>query len=172
MLGLGEYIEVLPPQMRVSTNWYRGTADAVYQNIYSIGSEQSRYVVVLSGDHIYKMNYQKMLQQHVDSGADVTVATLEVTAQEAAGRFGVLETDGNWRINGFEEKPVSPKRSHLHPDLVNASMGVYIFNTQLLDPGTAGGCRGPQFPARFRQGHTAADLLEISRVRLQFYRRE
>ncbi len=80
------------------------------------------------------MNYQKMLQQHVDAGADVTVATLEITAQEAAGRFGVIETDANWRINGFEEKPANPKRSHLHPDMVNASMGVYIFNTQLLIP--------------------------------------
>jgi glucose-1-phosphate adenylyltransferase len=134
LLGLGEFIEVLPPQMRVSTNWYLGTADAVYQNIYSIGSEHSRYVIILSGDHIYKMNYQKMLQQHVDSGGDATVATFEITPQEAAGRFGVIETDGNWRICGFEEKPASPKRSHLHPDMVNASMGVYIFNTQLLIP--------------------------------------
>src|SRR6266851_2873663 len=134
LLGLGEFIEVLPPQMRVSTNWYLGTADAVYQNIYSVGSEHSRYVIILSGDHIYKMNYQKMLQQHVDSGGDATVATFEITPQEAAGRFGVIETDANWRINGFEEKPTSPKRSHLHPDMVNASMGVYVFNTQLLIP--------------------------------------
>src|ERR1700726_2308828 len=134
LLGLGEFIEVLPPQMRVSTNWYLGTADAVYQNIYSIGSEHSRYVIILSGDHIYKMNYQKMLQQHVDSGGDATVATFEITPQEAAGRFGVIETDANWRISGFEEKPASPKRSQLHPDMCNASMGVYIFNTQLLIP--------------------------------------
>ena len=134
LMGLGEFIEVLPPQMRVSTNWYLGTADAVYQNIYSIGSERSRYVIILSGDHIYKMNYQKMLQQHVDSGADATVATLEITPQEACGRFGVIETDANWRIIGFEEKPANPKRSRLHPDMVNASMGVYVFNTQLLIP--------------------------------------
>src|SRR3989454_11079280 len=73
IMGLGDFIEVLPPQMRVSTNWYLGTADAVYQNIYSIGSERSNYTIVLSGDHIYKMNYQKMLQQHADAGADVTV---------------------------------------------------------------------------------------------------
>jgi glucose-1-phosphate adenylyltransferase len=134
LLGLGDFIEVLPPQMRVSTSWYLGTADAVYQNIYSIGSEQSRYVIILSGDHIYKMNYRKMLQQHVDSGADATVASFEVTHEEAAGRFGILETDSHWKINGFEEKPDSPKRSHLHPDMVNASMGVYVFNTQLLIP--------------------------------------
>src|ERR1700680_2521006 len=84
LLGLGEFIEILTPQMRVSTNWYLGTADAVYQNIYSIGSERSSYAIVLSGDHIYKMNYRKMLQQHVDSGANVTVATLEVPSADAA----------------------------------------------------------------------------------------
>jgi glucose-1-phosphate adenylyltransferase len=132
--GLGEFIEVLPPQMRVSTNWYLGTADAVYQNIYSIGSEHSRYVIILSGDHIYKMNYQKMLEQHIDAGADATVATFEITPEEAADRFGVIEADASWRIIGFEEKPAAPKRSRLHPGMVNASMGVYIFNTQLLIP--------------------------------------
>ena len=134
LMGLGDFIEVLPPQMRVSQHWYQGTADAVYQNIYSIGSEQSNYVFILSGDHIYKMNYQTMLEQHVASGADVTVATIEVDAAAAAKQFGVLETDENWRIIGFEEKPANPKRSRLHADKVNASMGVYLFNTQLLVP--------------------------------------
>jgi glucose-1-phosphate adenylyltransferase len=134
LMGLGEFIEILTPQMRVSTNWYLGTADAVYQNIYSIGSERSSYAFILSGDHIYKMDYGRMLQQHVDSEADVTVATIEVDAAEAAGRFGVIETDANWRVLGFEEKPAAPKRSRVHPDKVNASMGVYIFNTQLLIP--------------------------------------
>lgn len=134
LMGLGDFIEVLPPQMRVSQHWYQGTADAVYQNIYSIGSEQSNYVFILSGDHIYKMNYQTMLEQHVASGADVTVATIEVDAAVAAKQFGVLETDDNWRIIGFEEKPANPKRSRLHSDKVNASMGVYLFNTQLLVP--------------------------------------
>jgi glucose-1-phosphate adenylyltransferase len=134
LMGLGDFIEVLPPQMRVSQHWYQGTADAVYQNIYSIGSEQSNYVFILSGDHIYKMNYQTMLEQHVASGADVTVATIEVDAAAAAKQFGVIETDDNWRIIGFEEKPANPKRSRLHSDKVNASMGVYLFNTQLLVP--------------------------------------
>jgi glucose-1-phosphate adenylyltransferase len=115
IMGLGDYIEVLPPQMRVSTHWYQGTADAIYQNIYSIGSERSSYVIVLSGDHIYKMNYQKMLQQHVDAGADVTVASLEVDADDAAGKFGVLETDRDWRVLRFEEKPAKPARSLIHP---------------------------------------------------------
>jgi glucose-1-phosphate adenylyltransferase len=134
LAGYGEFIEVLPPQMRVSQHWYQGTADAVYQNIYSIGSEQSNYVFILSGDHIYKMDYQKMLEQHVSAGADVTVATLEVDAAAAARQFGVLETDEHWRIIGFEEKPANPKPSRVHPGKVNASMGVYIFNTQLLVP--------------------------------------
>jgi glucose-1-phosphate adenylyltransferase len=134
LMGHGDFIEVLPPQMRVSQHWYLGTADAVYQNIYSIGSEPSNYVFILSGDHIYKMNYQKMMEQHIESGADVTVATLEVTPTEAAGKFGVIETDVNWRIVGFEEKPVNPKLSRMHADKVNASMGVYLFNTQLLVP--------------------------------------
>jgi glucose-1-phosphate adenylyltransferase len=134
LMGHGDFIEVLPPQMRVSTHWYQGTADAVYQNIYSIGSEPSSYVFILSGDHIYKMNYQKMLEQHIASAAEVTVATLEVDAGEAAKRFGVIETDKSWRIMGFEEKPEKPKASSFHDDKVNASMGVYVFNTQLLLP--------------------------------------
>lgn len=134
LVGLREFIEVLPPQMRVSNNWYQGTADAVYQNIYSIGSERSSYVLILSGDHIYKMDYQKMLQQHVDAGADATVATLEVSPEDAAHRFGVIVTDNHWRITGFQEKPAAPARSPFNPGKVNASMGVYIFNTQLLVP--------------------------------------
>jgi glucose-1-phosphate adenylyltransferase len=134
LMGQGDFIEVLPPQMRVSQHWYQGTADAVYQNIYSIGSEQSNFVFILSGDHIYKMNYQKMLEQHVEAGAEVTVATFEVDPKDAAGSFGVIETDQDWRIIGFQEKPAEPKRSRIHPEKVNASMGVYLFNTQLLLP--------------------------------------
>jgi glucose-1-phosphate adenylyltransferase len=134
LMGWGEFIEVLPPQMRVSQTWYQGTADAVYQNIYSIGSEHSNYVFVLSGDHIYKMNYRKMLERHLESGADVTVASLEMDPQEASGRFGIIETDGEGRMIGFQEKPAEPKRSRFNPNKVNASMGVYLFNTQLLIP--------------------------------------
>src|SRR5579864_8509578 len=134
LMGLGEFIEVLPPQMRVSQHWYQGTADAVYQNIYSIGSEQSEYVFILSGDHIYKMNYQTMLEQHVAAGADVTVATIEMDPAAAARQFGIIETDEHSRAIGFEEKPAKPKPSRLHPDKTNASMGVYLFNTQLLVP--------------------------------------
>jgi glucose-1-phosphate adenylyltransferase len=134
LMGLGDFIEVLPPQMRVSQSWYQGTADAVYQNIYSIGSERSNFVFILSGDHIYKMNYQKMLDQHIATGADVTVAVIEVDIDEAARRFGVLEVDRDSRIVGFEEKPAEPKRSPQHENKCLASMGVYVFNTQSLIP--------------------------------------
>src|ERR1700741_15162 len=134
LMGLGEFIEVLPPQMRVSQQWYQGTADAVYQNIYSLGSERSKFVFILSGDHIYKMNYSRMLQQHIDSGADVTVGTIQIPVGEAAHQFGVIEVDKDWRIVGFEEKPAQPKESPHTPGRCNASMGIYIFNTQLLIP--------------------------------------
>ena len=101
---IGEFIEILPPMKRVSENWYMGTADAVYQNIYSIGSEQPKYVLILSGDHIYKMNYERMLKQHRDAAADVTVATLTTDPAECR-HFGVVDIDHDHRITGFLEKP-------------------------------------------------------------------
>jgi glucose-1-phosphate adenylyltransferase len=131
---LGEFIEILPPMKRVSENWYLGTADAVYQNIYSIGSEQPRHVLVLSGDHIYKMNYQLMLDQHVAARADVTLATILIDPSES-DRFGVVDIDRHGAIVGFEEKPKSTRlRSPYHPEMVSGSMGVYLFNTDVLLP--------------------------------------
>jgi glucose-1-phosphate adenylyltransferase len=131
---LGEFIEILPPMKRVSENWYLGTADAVYQNIYSIGAEQPKYVLVLSGDHIYKMNYERMMRQHVDSGADVTLATILIEPQETF-RFGVIDIDREGRIVGFQEKPqITDIRSPYNPRLVSGSMGVYLFNTDVLIP--------------------------------------
>jgi glucose-1-phosphate adenylyltransferase len=131
---LGEFIEILPPMKRVSENWYMGTADAVYQNIYSIGSEQPRYVLILSGDHIYKMNYDLMLRQHKDSGADVTLATILIDPAETR-HFGVVDVDRQSVVTGFEEKPKNTAtRSPYNPEKVSASMGVYIFNTDVLIP--------------------------------------
>jgi len=131
---IGEFIEILPPMKRVSDNWYMGTADAVYQNIYSIGSEQPKYVLILSGDHIYKMNYERMLKQHVDSAAAVTVATL-LTDPEECHHFGVLDVDRDSRIVGFQEKPKTTDiRSPYNPSKISASMGIYIFNTDVLIP--------------------------------------
>jgi len=131
---LGEFIEIMPPMKRVSDNWYLGTADAVYQNIYSIGSEQSKHVLILSGDHIYKMNYQLMLDHHTACGADVSLATILISPDEC-DRFGVVDIDRNGRITGFEEKPKATRlRSPYNPEMVSGSMGVYIFNTDVLLP--------------------------------------
>jgi len=131
---LGEFIEILPPMQRVSKSWYQGTADAVYQNIYSIGSEEPKYVIILSGDHIYKMNYARMLQQHIDKGSEVTLATLPIRPDEV-NQFGVVEVGLNGEVRGFEEKPQETKfRSPFMPDMVDASMGIYIFNTDTLLP--------------------------------------
>ena len=131
---LGEFVEILPPMQRVSADWYKGTADAVYQNIYSIGSERSKYVLILSGDHIYKMNYELMLAQHQGSGADVTVATILVDPSQSKS-FGVVELARDGRITGFQEKPkVTDLRSPYNPEKISASMGVYLFNTDVLIP--------------------------------------
>jgi glucose-1-phosphate adenylyltransferase len=131
---LGEFVEILPPMQRVSANWYMGTADAVYQNIYSIGAEQPKHVLILSGDHIYKMHYGKMLEHHEQSEADVTLATLPIDPSEVS-RFGVVEVAKNGEVVGFDEKPKSTKfRSPFNPNMVDASMGIYLFNTDVLLP--------------------------------------
>ena len=131
---VGEFIEVLPPMKRVSDQWYQGTADAVYQNIYSIGSEQPKHVLILQGDHVYKMDYGKMLKQHLDSAADITLATIQVDLDQTR-HFGIVAVDKDGRVSGFEEKPkVTQLRSHLNPSRVNASMGVYLFNADVLIP--------------------------------------
>jgi glucose-1-phosphate adenylyltransferase len=129
---LGEFFEIMPPMQRTGANWYMGTADAVYQNIYSIGSEQPKYVIILSGDHIYKMDYSGMMKQHKESGAEVTIATLPIAPDEVS-QFGVVEVARNGEILGFEEKPKSTSfRSPFNPNAVDASMGIYIFNTEVL----------------------------------------
>ena len=126
---LGEFIEVLSPQKRVGEHWYLGTADAVYQNLYSILREKPRYLVVLSGDHVYKMDYAKMLRFHQERGAGATMAALEVPSEEAS-RFGVLQVDGQDRLTGFLEKP-----RHLPAGgQVLASMGIYVFDMDVLVP--------------------------------------
>jgi glucose-1-phosphate adenylyltransferase len=131
---MGEFVEILPPMKRVSENWYMGTADAVYQNIYSIGSEQPKHVLILSGDHIYKMDYGKMLDQHRHSAADVTLATIQINPDEAY-RFGVVDIDRDYRVNGFLEKPKQTDlRSPWNANKISASMGIYLFNTDVLIP--------------------------------------
>jgi glucose-1-phosphate adenylyltransferase len=127
-----ESFDILPASQRVSeTQWYEGTADAVYQNIDIIESYDPKYMVILAGDHIYKMDYELMLRQHVDSGADVTVGCLEVPRMEATG-FGVMHVDDKDQIIAFVEKPADPPGIPGKPDFALASMGIYVFNTKHL----------------------------------------
>jgi len=129
---LGEFIDIMPPTKRVGDDWYTNTANAVFQNLHTIVQEGPEYVLVLAADHIYKMNYALMVEQHRRSGAEVTVATI-LERPEDASRFGVAEIDADGRLVGFEEKPAVPRRmSPYNPDYVSASMGVYIFNTSTL----------------------------------------
>jgi glucose-1-phosphate adenylyltransferase len=127
-----ESFDILPASQRVSEDqWYSGTADAVYQNIDIIEPYAPKYMVILAGDHIYKMDYELMLRQHVDSGADVTVGCLEVPRMEATG-FGVMHVDEKDRIMHFVEKPKDPPGIPGQPDMALASMGIYVFETKLL----------------------------------------
>lgn len=128
---LGEFCQVLPPMQRVSEAWYQGTADAIYQNLYSIGAEPSKYVLILSGDHVYKMDYRLMIKQHIEAGAEVTVGTIEFDRSEAS-RFGVVEVDSRDRIIGWQEKPQNPKPSPHDASKCHVSMGIYCFNRDLL----------------------------------------
>jgi glucose-1-phosphate adenylyltransferase len=129
---LGEFVEILPASQRYSDDWYQGTADAIYQNLDIIRSEMPEYVLVLSGDHIYKMDYGEMLVAHVESGADMTICCLEVPVEEAANAFGVVEVDPSRRVIGFQEKPEHPTPIPGQTALTLASMGNYVFNTEYL----------------------------------------
>ncbi|RMD52008.1 MAG: glucose-1-phosphate adenylyltransferase [Nitrospirae bacterium] len=128
---LGEFVITIPPQQRVGEKWYEGTADAVYQNIYVIANEDPAYLFILSGDHIYKMDYSEMLAYHLMKGADCTLAAIEVKKEEAT-RFGVLQVDEDSRIIGFQEKPEKPQTIPGNPEYCYVSMGVYLFNTGSL----------------------------------------
>ena len=130
---LGEYIEAIPPMKRISDDWYLGTADAIYQNAQSVVGETPDLVLILSADHIYKMNYHQMVEWHRSHTADVTIATIQIAPHEAR-RFGVAKIGPDHRVTGFEEKPQhgNPVRSVFNPDMVSASMGIYIFNTDVL----------------------------------------
>lgn len=127
-----EGFDILPASQRVSEDmWYRGTADAVYQNIDIINGYDPKFIVLLAGDHVYKMDYEPMLQQHVDTGADVTIACLEVPQKDAIS-FGIMHVDERDRIIGFLEKPKKPPAMHGKPGVALASMGIYVFETEYL----------------------------------------
>lgn len=169
-----ESFDVLPASQRVSENqWYEGTADAVFQNIDVIESHGPEYMVILAGDHIYKMDYELMLQEHVNAGADVTVACLDVPRMEATG-FGVMAADETGRITAFVEKPADPPAMPGNPDLALASMGVYVFKTSVLfdqlrrDAATPGSSRDfgrDIIPFMVRSGKAVAHRFTQSCVR-------
>jgi glucose-1-phosphate adenylyltransferase len=128
----GEFVEVIPAQQQVGETWYRGTADAVYQNLDVILSHRPKHVLVLAGDHIYKMDYGPMIAYHVEKGADITVGVVVLPAKESRS-FGVL-TATEWnRVTKFSEKPAVPDTLPTRPDSILASMGIYVFNTRLLE---------------------------------------
>ena len=128
---LGEFIEVIPAQQRINEQWYQGTADAIFQNIYTLQEERPDLILILSGDHIYKMNYRKMIDFHLGKNADLTVAAIRMDRQ-LSREFGVIEVDRDWQIIGFEEKPEEPKTIPGDAEGILASMGIYVFNTEIL----------------------------------------
>jgi glucose-1-phosphate adenylyltransferase len=129
---LGDYIYCVPAQQKIGAEWYLGTADAVRQNLDLIRGIDTKYLMVLSGDHVYKMDYSQMLNYHKMKNAELTISAIRVRKEEAAGRLGVLEADENARILGFEEKPDQPKTLINAPDFALASMGIYLFNIDIL----------------------------------------
>ena len=128
---LDEYVNLIPAQQRVGEVWYLGTADAIYQNIYVLQMDRPDLVLILSGDHIYKMNYMEMIDSHRERRADLTVAVIEMD-KNLSRQLGVIQVDEEFRIIGFEEKPEKPKTIPGQPDLILANMGVYVFNTEAL----------------------------------------
>ena len=129
---LDEFVEVLPASQRAGGEWYQGTADAVYQNLDIMRTHKPRFVLILAGDHIYKMDYGDLIVKHVETKADMTIACLEVPLEEAAGAFGVMTVDDSGRIIEFNEKPANPAPIPGQPDMCLASMGIYLFNTAFL----------------------------------------
>ena len=129
---LGEYIELLPAQQRIGESWYLGTADAIYQNFYTVEIDKPDEVLILAGDHIYKMNYYTMIDFHREVDADLTVGVVEVE-KERSSHLGVVEVDNLGRVRGFQEKPAKPKTIPHQPDKVYASMGIYVFKHPVLE---------------------------------------
>ena len=128
---LGEFIDIVPPQQRIDEHWYQGTADAVYQNIYAMEKERPKYVVILAGDHIYKMDYAKLIQDHINREADLTIAALRVKT-DAGRQFGIMQVNRENRVEGFQEKPAEPLTIPGDPEHALASMGVYVFTARFL----------------------------------------
>lgn len=128
---MGEYITAVPPQMRTGESWYSGTADALYQNLYLLERSGAKRVLILSGDHIYRMDYAAILRRHAELDADLSVACMRVPVKQASG-FGIMTVDEQDRVTGFDEKPAHPKPLPDNPDVSLASMGIYVFNSDVL----------------------------------------
>lgn len=129
---LGEYIDLIPAQKRVGEDWYKGTADSIYQNIYTIEMERPSYLLLLAGDHIYKMDYRNILNFHIENKAVLTVAGIEMDISKAR-EFGVIEVDSSMSITGFQEKPISPKAIPGRVGKAFVSMGIYLFNKEIAE---------------------------------------
>jgi len=128
---LGQFIELLPAQQRIGDSWYLGTADAIYQNLYTLDMDKPDEVLILAGDHIYKMNYYSMIDVHREQNADLTVGVVEIDKTKSR-HLGVIEADAKGRVTGFQEKPASPKTIPGKPDKIYGSMGIYVFNQSVL----------------------------------------
>ncbi|MDX1778764.1 MAG: sugar phosphate nucleotidyltransferase, partial [Thermodesulfobacteriota bacterium] len=128
---LGEFITVVPAQQRINEQWYKGTADAIFQNIYLLQKDLPELTLILSGDHVYKMDYREIVDFHREKGADVTIGAVEVD-KKLSREFGVIQVDSDYRITGFQEKPEHPQTVPEKPDKILASMGIYVFDTELM----------------------------------------
>ena len=128
---LGEFIDIIPAQQRIGADWYKGTADAIYQNIYAIQDYNPKLILILAGDHIYKMDYRKLIECHLERGAAMTVGCIRMPKEESVN-FGIIEVDGKNQVSGFQEKPEKPKTIPSAPDQIYGSMGIYLFNADVL----------------------------------------
>ncbi|MBI5721964.1 MAG: glucose-1-phosphate adenylyltransferase [Burkholderiales bacterium] len=171
---LGEFVEVVPAQQQQGEGWYRGTANAVYQNLDLVREAAAQHVLVLGGDHVYKMDYSVMLAEHAERGAAVSVACVEVPLEEACD-FGVMDVDVTGRVLGFDEKPAQPRSPPGRPLHALASMGVYVFETEVLlaelardaaDPASSHDFGHDVIPALVRAGRVHAHRFETSCVNI------
>jgi len=164
-----EFVELLPAQQRLEPVWYRGTADAVYQNIDLLLRHGPQYVVVLAGDHVYKMDYQVLLAEHVESGAEATIACIEMPLAEASA-FGVVEIDGEGWIRCFDEKPAQPRPMPGQPGLALISMGIYVFDAERLYAALSRDAAAPESQHDFGRDVIPALLANGCRVRAHNFR--
>ncbi len=128
---IGEFVYIVHAQQRINENWYKGTADAIYQNFYTLQQERPDMVLILSGDHVYKMDYRTLINFHIQKKADLTIASVEI-GKEHSSDFGVIQVDDSLKATGFKEKPLRPKIISGNPDTILANMGIYVFNTDVL----------------------------------------